>query len=367
MHTSPIERRKAGDLEVSILGFGSWQFGSKGEEDYWGVEFKQETATTLVQTYAKGGCTYFDTAEAYNEGASEIQLGIALKNLDPDLRKPIIIGTKIPPNHCSERDLRTHLEASLKRLSVDTVDLYMIHWPIDSNSMAHFAGGHVSYGQSDHSAKSDVPDSKKAFEILSQLQKEGKIKHIGVSNFGVQQLTEALSTGVKISINQVVYNLLYRAVEYEILPFCKEHNIGVFAYMPLMQGLLTCKWKSPDEVPQYRARTRHFNGKRPKSRHGEEGVEKETFETLEKIKAISDEYHISLNQIALSWPLQNPAVSCVIVGSTKVEQAQENMTAANFKLPPEVYQKLNEVTNPLKEKLGSNADLWQGNNNSRIK
>jgi len=281
------------------------------------------------------------------------------------LRIPIIVGTKIPPNHCSERDLRAHLEASLKRLGMESVDLYMVHWPIDSNSMAHFAGG-VKYGHSDHSSV-DVPDAKKAFEILSQLQKEGKIKHIGVSNFGVQQLTEALATGVKISLNEVVYNLLYRAVEYEILPFCKQHNIGVLAYMPLMQGLLTCKWKSADEVPQYRARTRHFNGKRPKSRHGEEGVEKETFETLEKIKAISDESHISLNQIALSWPLHNPAVTCVIVGSTTLDQAKENMSAVNFKLPPEVYQKLNEATNHLKEKLGPNADLWQGNNNSRIK
>jgi len=183
----------------------------------------------------------------------------------------------------------------------------------------------------------------------------------------VKQLTDALSTGVKISVNQIVYNLLNRAAEYEIIPFCKEHNIGIIAYMPLMQGLLNCKWKTPEEVPDYRARTRHFNGKRAKSRHGEEGAEKETFEALEKIKAISEEYHISLNQLCLSWTFYNPAVSCVIVGSTKIEQAHENIAVMNFKLPPEVYHKLNEATNHLKEKLGTNADLWQGNNNSRIK
>jgi len=361
-----MERRKAGDLEVSVLGYGTWQFGSKGTEDYWGLEFTQENANKLVQAYAKGGCTYFDTAEAYNEGASEIQLGIAVKTLDEKTRKSIIVGTKIPPNHCTEASLRDRLEASLKRLGENSVDLYMVHWPIDANSMAHFAGGHVSYGES-HVKVSDVPETKKAFEILAQLQKEGKIKHIGVSNFGVQQLKEALSTGAKISVNQVVYNLLYRAVEYEILPFCKENNIGVFAYMPLMQGLLTCKWKTAAEVPEYRARTRHFNGNRSKSRHGEEGAENETFATLEKIKAISDEYHISLNQIALAWPLANPAVSCVIVGSTKEEQAQENIASVNFKLPEEVIKKLNDATTALKEKLGPNADLWQGNQNSRIK
>jgi aryl-alcohol dehydrogenase-like predicted oxidoreductase len=352
---------------VSKLGFGTWQFGSKGSEDYWGVEFTQDMANKLIQVYAKGGCTYFDTAETYNDGASESQLGVALKSLDPSVRKPIIVGTKIAPNSCSEADLKNHLEQSLKRLGLDYVDLYMIHWPIDANSMAHFAGGHTSFGQSDHGAITHVPDTKKAFEILQQLQKEGKIKHIGVSNFGVEQLKEALATGVKISINEVAYNLLYRAVEYEILPFCQTHGIGVFAYMPLMQGLLSCKWKTPDEVPEYRARTRHFNGKRAKSRHGEEGAEKETFEALAKIKALSEEYKISLNQISLAWPLTNPAVSSVIVGSTKEEQALENIEAVNFKLSPEVIQKLNDITTPLKEKLGKNADLWQGNNNSRIK
>jgi len=165
----------------------------------------------------------------------------------------------------------------------------------------------------------------------------------------------------------VAYNLLFRAAEYEIIPFCKENNIGVFAYMPLMQGLIGNKWKSADEVPEFRARTRHFNGKRPRSRHGEEGAEKETFEALAKIQKISEDEKLTLTEIALAWPLTNPAITSVIVGSTKEEQVKENIKAVQVKLKPEVIQKLNEATNALKEKLGPNADLWQGNNNSRIK
>jgi len=364
-----MEYRKTSDgLEVSVLGFGTWQFGSKGgKDDYWGVDFTQQMANDFVKLYVQGGTTYFDTAEGYNDGASEIQLGVALKTLDEQTRKRVVVGTKIPPNACTESELRAHLEKSLKRLDVPCIDLYMVHWPIDENSMAHFASGHTTFGPSDHSAIHMVPDTKKAFQILMELQKEGKIKHIGVSNFGVQQLKAALSTGVKISVNQVAYNLLYRAVEYEILPFCQENNIGVFAYMPLMQGLISYNWKSADEVPEFRARTRHFNGKRPKSRHGEEGAEKETFETLAKIQKIAEEEKLTLTEIALAWPLAHPAVTCIIIGSTKEEQVKGNLKAVQVKLRPEVVQKLNEATAPLKEKLGSNADLWQGNNNSRIK
>jgi len=364
-----MECRKTGDgLEVATLAFGAWQFGSKGgKDDYWGVEFTQQMANDLVKLYATNGPTYFDTAEGYNDGESEIQMGIALKTLDEPTRKRVVLGTKIQPNACTESELRPHLEKSLKRLDVPYVDLYMVHWPIDANSMAHFAGGHTSFGPSDPSAIHHVPESKKAFQILMELQKEGKIKHIGTSNFGVQQLKEALSTGVKISVNEVAYSLLFRAVEFEILPFCKENNIGVFAYMPLMHGLLNCKWKTADEVPEFRARTRHFNGKRPKSRHGEEGAEKETFEALAKIQIIAEEEKLTLTEIALAWPLAHPAVTCVIVGSTKEEQAKENIKAIQVKLKPEVVQKLNDATAALKEKLGPNADLWQGNNNSRIK
>jgi len=180
-------------------------------------------------------------------------------------------------------------------------------------------------------------------------------------------LRKLCQTGVKIVVNQVVYNLLCRAIEFEILPFCQEHNIGVFAYMPLMQGLISFKYKSADEVPEFRARTRHFVGTRPRSRHGEAGAEKETFEALALIKKISEESHVPLTELALAWPLVQPGVTCVIVGSTKEEQALENLKAIQTKLTPEVIQKLNQATAALKEKLGPNADLWQGNNNSRIK
>merc|ERR1711957_777160 len=106
---------------------------------------------------------------------------------------------------------------------VDCIDLYMVHWPIDKNSMAHFTGGPNAAGNRDYSQTGDVDDAsvpmvERAFKELAKFQQEGKIRHIGVSNFGVEQLTEALATGVKIAVNQVCYNLIFRAPEFEILP-----------------------------------------------------------------------------------------------------------------------------------------------------
>ena len=142
--------------------------------------------------------------------------------------------------------------------------------------MALFAGDHTAAGGRDYATTGavgaeSVPPSQRAFLDLMELQKEGKIKHIGVSNFGVRQLADALETGVTIAVNQLAYNLLTRAVEFEILPFCRQRGIGVLAYSPLLQGVLTGAFPTIADIPPYRARTRHFSGARDTSRRGEAG------------------------------------------------------------------------------------------------
>ena len=151
------------------------------------------------------------------------------------------------------------------------------------------------------------------------------------------------------------------------MPFCEEQGIGVICYSPLMQGLLTGRWDNADAVPTYRARTRHFDGKRPKSRHGEGGHEELLFKTLAAIKQISESSGHSMLDLALSWPLHNPIVASVIAGMTKERHVQSNVDAASVKLSPAVVAQLNEATNELKLAMGSNCDLWQGGENSRCK
>ena len=260
----------------------------------------------MVKTAHAHGITYFDTAADYAGGDSEKQLGVALKTLGLK-GKSVVIGSKIVPNNCY--DVEKFCEETLSRLQVKCIDLYMVHWPIDKNSMSHFApatktgGGGRDYAATGEVDEDAVPPTTKAFKALQRLQAAGKIKHIGVSNFGVNQLKEAMATGAKLSINQLCYNLIFRAIEFEILPFCQENGIGVICYSPLMQGLLTGRWKAADDVPTYRARTRHFNGKREKSRHGEKGHEKLLFKTLAKIEKISQSSGISMLELALAWPL----------------------------------------------------------------
>lgn len=264
------------------------------------------------------------------------------------------------------------LDGTLERLGLDYIDLYMVHWPIDKNSMAHFTGGQNKAGSRDYSQtgevdEASVPPTIAAFLQLMEAQKQGKIRHIGVSNFGVQQLEEALATGVKIAMNELCYNLIFRAAEFEILPFCEKHGIAVFAYSVLMQGLLTGRWLSANEVPEYRARTRHFDGSRPKSRHGEKGCEDLLFATLRRLKAIADAEGLPLEDLAIAYTLHRPIVATVIVGVTKPEQLQRNIRASKLKLTPKLLAQLNAATEDLKNVMGPNCDLWQGGSNGRIK
>ena len=330
-----IERRAYGSSGASlpVLGIGCWAYGGG---DYWGPQ-DQTDVDAVVAKALDEGINYFDSAEAYNDGRSEEALGRALKGR----RQEAIIGTKVLPNNCAPSVLRQHCEASLQRLQTDTIDIYMVHWPIVGSSVIE------------------------AFATLGKLQAEGKIKSIGVSNFGVQQLEEALSTGARIEVNQLCYNLLSRAIETEILPFCARHQIGVLAYSPLLQGLLTGKFHSADEMPSNRTRTRHFRGDRPGSRHGEPGAENEVFSALDGIRQIARELKTPMAQVALAWCLAGHEIVSVLPGIRNCEQLEENQSGAELELSPAVIARLDMLTLPVRQKLGTSPDYYQGRNGSR--
>jgi len=333
------------DFTLSELGVGGWSFGG-GE--YWG-EQEQADIDAVTKKALEQGVYYFDTAEAYDNGKSEEALGKALKTLPEDLRAKAVIGTKVLPNHCAPKVLREHLEKSLKRLQLESVDLYMVHWPIPAPT---------EEGE-------DVPNVTSAFKTLVELQKEGLIKHIGVSNFGVKQLTEALQTGATIVVNQLPYGLFLRTIEIEVLPLCKEHGIGVIGYSPLLQGILTGKYNSIDEIPDYRLRTRHFAGTRPRSRHGGPGCEEALWASLEKIKEIAKREGVTPATLALSWCLKNPLITCIIPGSRNLEQLETNIQATNYVMSDELWQELNDVTEEVKKHLGTALDIYESAENGR--
>ncbi len=199
---------------------------------------------------------------------------------------------------------------------------------------------------------------------MEKLKEEGKIRLMGCSNFGEMDLTEILGKG-RIEVNQLPYNLIWRAIEYEIQPICLKNNIAITCYSPLAQGLLTGKFNSADEVPEGRARTRHFSVNRPQARHGEVGAEKETFETLAKIRKICQEINAPMTQVVLSWLLSRPGITSIIAGARNPQQININVKAAELKLPPETLEQLTLASEDLKKRLGSSPDMWDSDSRMR--
>ena len=348
-----MEKRLCGDsgLELPLLGIGCWAFGSD-RDDYWGDQ-DQKDVDAVVHRALELGCNYFDTAEVYNQGASEESLGKALR----ERRQQAIVGSKINPSNTAPETLRRHCETSLNRLKTDYLDIYMVHWPIHPHSVRHFTD--------DEAIIAHPPSVGDAFSTLKTLQKEGKIRHVGVSNFGVQQLQEALDTGVDIILEELPYSLLMRGIEPEILPLCRKRKIGLLAYMPLMQGILTGKYQTSKEIPESRSRTRHFPGTCAGSRHGEEGCEPELFAALDAIRKIALEQDLEMGDLALAWCGANPAVTSVLAGARKIEQLEANARSIQIQLDDELVELLNKATHPVLKKLGPGPDYYESRAKSR--
>jgi len=335
------------------LGLGCWSFGG-GE--YWGT-VDQSEVDAVVQRSVELGINYFDTAEVYNDGRSEESLGRAFKEIP---RKSVIIGSKVSPSNCYRDTLVEHCEASLKRLRTDYIDLYMIHWPIHPHSIKHFTDNEATI--------TNPPAVSEAMEALLLLQKQGKIRYIGISNFGSERVEELDSYQIEIAVNQLPYNLLCRAIEYDALPCCNKKGIGVVGYMTLLQGILSDLYQSLSDVPAQYGRTRHFDSrKNVLSRHGEQGVEDKTTKAVKAIRRIAHEAGMSSSEIALKWALAAKGITCCLIGTRSVERLEKNVRAAASRLDGDTKERLNCVTTDLKEKLGPSFDYYESFENNRTR
>lgn len=325
-----MQYRKLGqtDIQVSTVAFGAWAIIGGNN---WGHQDEKDSLAALRAAY-QSGVTLFDSAEGYGNGKSEELIGRALS----DVRDRIVIATKVSSSHLAPDDLRQACERSLRALRTDRIDLYQLHWP----------------GR-------ETPFAEDTRATLEELKQQGKIRAYGVSNFGKQDLDVCFSGGCKICSNQLAYSLLFRAIEYEIQPVCVRERLSILCYSSLMQGLLTGKFARADNVPENRARTRHFSSARPNARHGEEGAEKLTFETIAYLKKIAEELKQPLANVSIAWLLAQPGVTSAIVGARNADQARRNARAADLVLEPAVLQRLSAVTEKLKNCIGANADMWQ--------
>jgi len=351
--TMELRRCGASDLKLSALGLGCWEFGGGA---YWG-ECSQQDVDAVVRRSVELGINYFDVAEAYNEGRSEESLGRAVRGVS---REQLVIGTKVSPSNCYRNTLPRHCEASLRRLGLDYVDLYMIHWPIHPHSIRHFTR--------DESVIQNPPTIEEALAALSRLKEQGKIRCIGVSNFGRERLEEARRICPGLVVNQVPYSLLTRGIELESLPQCRRLGVGVIGYMTLLQGVLADRYPTLDAAPPYQRRTRHFDSRRSAlARHGEDGAEAETNAALAGIRRIMQEYGMTMPEIATKWALSGQGITCCLIGVRSVRRLEDNVRAAAQPLPPEIVARLNATTQPVLDKLGNSFDYYESLENNRTR
>lgn len=340
------------EIEISRIGIGCWSFGG-GE--YWGDQ-NQKDVETIVREALDYGVNFFDTARMYNDGESEKSLGAALEGR----RHEAVVCSKVSPAKAYYKTLKKECEASLVNLRTDYLDVYMMHWPINAFGIRHFT--------KDPAIIENPPASSEAFGALSDLKKEGKIRAIGVSNYGVKQMKEALGICPEMIVNEMSYNIISRAIEAEIIPFCNENNISLITSMALMQGILSGRYASIEDIPPNQAHSRHFKNERGQtaSRHFEDGAEEEIVEVLKTLAEISAELGISIAQLSIAWIFANESVDCALLGSRSEAELLENIAAADIVLSPDVIAQIDAVSLPVLKKLGNNADYYENSKNSRI-
>jgi aryl-alcohol dehydrogenase-like predicted oxidoreductase len=289
------------DLQVSRIAFGTWQLGGE-----WG-DFDERDAIAAIRHARTLGINLFDSAQAYGFGASERLLGRALRDELDHRRDDLVLATKgglrrTPDGTVRDSSpawLRSGVEQSLRALGVDHIDIYQIHWPDPDVSFPETAGA------------------------LQQLVDEGKIRHVGVSNYSVAQMAEFARTR-PVETLQPPYHLFRRDVEADIGPYALEHDIGVLVYGPLAHGLLT---GAMDEhttfaADDWRSRSPLFEGE----------TFRRNLRTVGELERWAGERGHTVSQLAIAWALAHPAVDVAIVGARRPVHIEDSVGAAEIEL-----------------------------------
>ena len=319
-HPSPatsFQTRQLGnsDLHLTLLGYGAWAIGGGNWEFAWGAQDDDQSVRTIERAL-DAGINWIDTAAIYGLGHSEEVVGRALKYATGE---PYIF-TKCSMRWNADRQiyrslkrasLEEEIENSLRRLGVDTIDLYQVHWPNPEDEI------------------------EEGWETLAQFKEQGKVRYLGVSNFSVAQMKRAQKIAPITSL-QPPYSLLRRDIEAEILPFCEQHNIGVINYSPMVSGLLTGKMTAErvKEMPADDWRKRSPSLNEPKLTRN--------LKLAELLREIGDTHNVEPGVVAIAWTLRHPAITAAIVGARRPDQVDGILPAATFRLTPREIDRIEE-------------------------
>jgi aryl-alcohol dehydrogenase-like predicted oxidoreductase len=294
-------------LEITRVGFGAWAIGGGGWEFGWGRQ-DDDDSVAAIHHALELGINWIDTAAAYGFGHSEQIVGRALEGLPEDERPYVFTkasllegpGRRVVHSLKRESILR-EAHASLERLDVDAIDLYQIHWPIPE------------------------PDIEEGWAAFAELKEQGLVRHIGVSNFDVQQLRRIQSIA-PVETLQPPYSLVAREVEQEILPFAEREAIGVIVYSPMGSGLLT------GAMTRERIANLPDDDWRKHDGRFQEPRLSDHLRLVERLRAVADRRDTSVGAVAVAWTLTNPAVDAAIVGFRRPDQVDPILAAANLEL-----------------------------------
>lgn len=299
-------------LEVSRIAFGTWQLSGE-----WG-SFDERQATDAIRHARELGVNFFDTAQAYGFGRSEEVLGNALRDELNRNRDGLVIATKggINPGGERPRDagrawLRQGVEESLRALKLDHVDLYQVHWPDEGTPSEETAGA------------------------LQELVDEGKIRHVGVSNYDAEQMADFDRTR-PVETLQPPYHLFRRGIEREVLPYTREHDIGVLVYSPLASGLLTGRLSSETtfESGDWRGQSSAFRGE----------TFRRNLEVVDRLSEFAAARGTTVSQLAIAWTLAQPGVHVSIVGARSPRNIESSLAAADVELSEDDLAEIERLT-----------------------
>ncbi|MBN1346769.1 MAG: aldo/keto reductase [Phycisphaerae bacterium] len=310
METTTLGRT---DIEVTRLCIGCWQAAGWATSD-------DERFVKTVRHAMDQGLNFLDTAIAYGSGHSEQLVGKAVAGR----RDQVVIATKFTHAMSRSDDVRKSLEDSLRNLRTDYVDLFQQHWP-----------------------PPDVP-LEDTLGALEQLKTEGKIRAIGVSNWLMPEWSEVADPS-RVDCLQPCYSLLWRSIEPDVLDLCRKHGIAMIPYSPLCQGILAGRFKDASEIP---------DDPRKSNRLYQPGEFSKALDVARAVAEVGAKYGKTAGQTALRWLLDTDGVTAPIVGASRPEQVDENLGAMDWKLEPEDWRRLSDVSRSLSDDLGPLDTLW---------
>jgi len=301
MQTRPFGRT---DMQITPIGLGAWAIGGGQWEFSWGPQDDQTSIATIKRALNLG-INWIDTAAVYGLGHSEEIVGKAIKGGEKPYiftKCSILWDNKGRVYHSLRAaSIQREVEASLSRLGIETIDLYQIHWPDPD------------------------PEIEEGWSKLVELKRQGKVRHIGVSNFNVEQLRRAEKIA-PVETLQPPYSLIDLHAEKEILPYCYEHNIGVIVYSPMASGLLS------GSMTKERVEHMPSNDWRKEDPEFNEPRLSRNLELANLLREIGYPHNVPAGVVAVAWTLKNPAVTAAIVGSRSPAQIEEMLMASEFRL-----------------------------------